>query len=116
MVPRRPSGRRGRRTLGNLIQRPAGRLTWRYDPVLASSSPARNVPTPEQWAIFARMTCPTLILRGQDSALLRRATAERMAREIPDGRLIELPDYGHGISSGNAAGVLAAVRAFPLAG
>src|SRR5690242_1273295 len=113
-TPARPEGEQRRRTLGNLLQRLDGRWTWRYDPVLATNDPVRQVPTPEQWATLARVTCPTLILRGEQSPVLSRETAERMAQVLPVGRLVELPDYGHDNVSGNLTGMLAVVRPFLL--
>ena len=39
--------------------------------------------------------CPTLVVRPELDETFARARAERIARLIPQGRLVELPDVGH---------------------
>jgi len=39
--------------------------------------------------------CPTLVIRGAGSDLLRRADAEAMTRRGPSARLVEFPGIGH---------------------
>jgi pimeloyl-ACP methyl ester carboxylesterase len=115
--PGRPEAIMRRRILNNLIQQPDGKWVSRNDPILTINDPARQVPTPEQWATFAKITCAVLILIGPNSPILSPATAERMVRAIPRGHLVEVPDYGHNPqTSGNEAGVLAVVGPFLLEG
>jgi len=86
-------------TLGQL--RPDGD-GWcpHYDPAIAL--PFRAV-TPEvaaageayTWACYDRVACPTLLLRGAQSDLLSRATAEAMTRRGPRARLVEFDGIGH---------------------
>jgi len=47
------------------------------------------------WAAYESLQLPVLLLRGADSDLLSRATAERMAASGPCAQVIELPDVGH---------------------
>lgn len=47
------------------------------------------------WAAYESLQLPLLLLRGADSDLLSRATAERMVSSGPGARLIELPAVGH---------------------
>lgn len=71
-----------------------------YDPAIAL--PFRAV-TPELakageamlWAGYDAIRCPTLLLRGADSDLLGRATAEAMTQRGPKARLHEFPGVGH---------------------
>lgn len=42
-----------------------------------------------------RIACPTLLLWGEDDALLPRAEQERLAAAIPGSRLLTLADTGH---------------------
>ncbi|EGJ09328.1 alpha/beta fold hydrolase [Rubrivivax benzoatilyticus] len=71
-----------------------------YDPAIAV--PFRAM-TPEiaaageaaLWAAWDRLRCPTLLLRGAESDLLSRATAEAMTRRGPRARLHEFAGVGH---------------------
>ncbi|SFU63702.1 alpha/beta fold hydrolase [Pseudoduganella namucuonensis] len=47
------------------------------------------------WAAYDAIRCPTLLVRGQQSDLLSRATAEDMTRRGPQATLVEIPDVGH---------------------
>ncbi len=47
------------------------------------------------WAAYDAITCPTLLVRGESSDLLTRATAEEMGRRGPKASLIELKGVGH---------------------
>ncbi len=71
-----------------------------YDPAIAV--PFRAL-TPELakageamlWAGYDAIRCPTLLLRGADSDLLTRATAQAMTQRGPKARLHEFADVGH---------------------
>ena len=71
-----------------------------YDPAIAQ--PFKAI-TPEMaatgeamtWAAFDAIRCPTLLLRGAESDLLSRTTAEAMTRRGPRARLVEFEGVGH---------------------
>ena len=71
-----------------------------YDPQIAL--PFRAI-TPEiaaageaaLWQSFDAIRCPTLLLRGADSDLLTRETAQAMTRRGPKARLHEFAGVGH---------------------
>ena len=99
--------------------RPQGkRFRLHYDPAIAV--PMRAV-TPEiaaagqaaLWAAFDAIRCPTLLLRGAQSDLLSRATAEEMTRRGPKPRLHEFAGIGHAPML-VAPGQVAVVREFLL--
>ena len=77
-----------------------GRLKLHYDPSIAV--PIRAA-TPELtaageallWQSYERIACPTLLLRGADSDLLSRATAEAMMQRGPRAQLCEFAGVGH---------------------
>jgi len=83
-----------------LVQTAGGEWTRHYDPGLAK--PFASV-TPERarqdeaqlWAAYDAIRCPTLLVRGELSDLLSRATAEEMTRRGPKPELVELPGVGH---------------------
>ncbi|MDB5809127.1 MAG: Alpha/beta hydrolase [Betaproteobacteria bacterium] len=66
-----------------------------YDPDL--SAPFRKGPAQDVnlWTFWDTITCPTLILRGADSDLLLKSTAEEMQTRGPRARLVEFAGIGH---------------------
>ena len=47
------------------------------------------------WQSYDAIRCPTLVLRGAESDLLARATADAMTQRGPRARLHEVPGVGH---------------------
>lgn len=47
------------------------------------------------WQRYDSLNCPTLLLRGAESDLLSRETAQAMTQRGPKARLVELPGIGH---------------------
>ncbi|MDL2357732.1 MAG: alpha/beta hydrolase [Pseudomonadota bacterium] len=47
------------------------------------------------WAAYDAIRCPTLLVRGANSDLLSRATAQQMLARGPHPQLVEIPDTGH---------------------
>ncbi|MET0267908.1 MAG: alpha/beta hydrolase [Duganella sp.] len=47
------------------------------------------------WAAYDAITCPTLLVRGADSDLLTRETAELMTQRGPRATLVEIAGVGH---------------------
>ena len=52
------------------------------------------------------------MLRGAESRILDRDVAERMARELPQGRLVEIPRAVHTLHEDNPEAVLTALKEF----
>lgn len=75
---------------------------WRrhYDPALAQPFRSLTVDAAKQgeaalWAAYDAIRCPVLLVRGSESDLLSRDTAEAMAVRGPRARLVELEGVGH---------------------
>jgi len=49
----------------------------------------------DPWAAFQAIRAPVLLIRGAESDVLDRSTAERMVAEHPRCRLVEVPGIGH---------------------
>jgi pimeloyl-ACP methyl ester carboxylesterase len=81
-------------TLHGAKQHPDGSWGHAYDPAIgrAFEGELRDVDLSAYWDAI---TCPTLILRGGDSDLLPRATAEAMTQRGPRAKLVEFPGVGH---------------------
>jgi pimeloyl-ACP methyl ester carboxylesterase len=71
---------------------------WRfhYDPRIRE--PFRTAPAPDSrvlWALYDRIRCPTLVIRGEHSDLLSDATAQRMTERGPRARRVDVAGVGH---------------------
>jgi len=101
------------RTLNNLMLQEDGTWTFRYDKALRS--PERPLPRPnpvQAWATLAKITAPTLLIRGELSDVLDVAVAERMLKEIPNCVFAEVPGAGHSIPLESPKGFLEAAKTF----
>jgi pimeloyl-ACP methyl ester carboxylesterase len=47
------------------------------------------------WPVWNAVNCPTLVLRGTESAVLSVATAERMRTSGPQARVVDIAGVGH---------------------
>lgn len=86
------------RFLTEVVVRRTADGTWRmhYDPRIAE--PFRQQITDkdiEVWPLWDAVRCPTLVIRGAESDLLSRETAEQMTQRGPKAKLVELPGIGH---------------------
>jgi len=78
----------------NARQRADGTWGVGYDPAIAV--PFRAQPAGANlWPIWDAIRCPTLVLRGEHSDLLSRATAQAMAERGPRARVVEVAGVGH---------------------
>jgi pimeloyl-ACP methyl ester carboxylesterase len=83
-----------------LVQDSDGQWTRHYDLGLAQPFRSTTVETAQAdqaalWAAYDAIRCPTLLVRGAQSDLLSRATAENMTQRGPQATLVEIPDVGH---------------------
>ena len=93
----------------SLRQRPDGALVWSWHPSIKE----RRVPADvDWWAVLRAIPAPALVLRGAESPVLDRDVAERMARELPRGRFVEIPRAVHTLHEDNPEAVLAALNEF----
>ena len=82
---------------------------WKWHPSVKARQSPGDV---DWWALLKTITPPTLVLRGAESPILDRDVAERMARELPHGRLVEIPGAVHSLHEDNPEAVLAALKDF----
>ena len=87
-----------------------------YDPRIGGAFRA-NLPEKdmELWQFYDAVRCPTLVIRGAQSDLLPRATAEQMRSRGPKAKVVEVPGVGHAPTLLSAAQI-AIVRDFLLQG
>jgi esterase len=89
----------------NLAPTPEGRLRWKYDPAIdalvqSSGSQAAAL----LWQLWCAVACPTLVMRGENSALLSPETAQEMESRAANAHLVEIPNAGHAILWDNPEG------------
>jgi pimeloyl-ACP methyl ester carboxylesterase len=86
------------RFLTEVVLRKNADGSWRlhYDPKLAEHyrqhMPEKDL---ELWEVWNEVRCPTLVIRGAESDLLSRETAQAMTERGPKAKLVELPGIGH---------------------
>jgi pimeloyl-ACP methyl ester carboxylesterase len=81
----------------NWLRRSAdGRWQPHYDPRIGEAFRA-TVPEKdmELWPTYDAVRCPTLVIRGAQSDLLARGTAEQMRARGPKAKLAEIAGVGH---------------------
>jgi pimeloyl-ACP methyl ester carboxylesterase len=93
----------------SLRTRPDGKIVWKWHP---SVKERRTNPAFDWWGALRAITPPTLVLRGEHSPILDRDVAERMAKELPNGRFVEIPRAVHTLHEDNPEAVLAALKDF----
>jgi pimeloyl-ACP methyl ester carboxylesterase len=93
----------------SLRSRPDGALVWAWHPSIKERRAPGDI---DWWAILRAIPVPTLVLRGEESPILDRDVAERMARELPKGRFVEIPRAVHTLHEDNPDAVLTALREF----
>jgi pimeloyl-ACP methyl ester carboxylesterase len=73
---------------------PDGNLGLAYDPAIANNVKL-GVADVDLWALWDRITCPVLVLRGSDSDILSAETAQMMTERGPKAELISFAGVGH---------------------
>jgi esterase len=92
---------------------PNGKIGWRYDlEIRERSRRGASGPAVDLWPVLAGIPCPTLVIRGAETDLLPLEVAQRMERELADGRLVEVPRAGHMVFEDNPDDFIAALKGF----
>jgi esterase len=87
-----------------------GKWTYKFDTRIGSGGLESNFE--RLWEQLREIRCPTLLVRGAQSAILSREVAARFVRELPGSTVVEVPGAGHSVMGDNPAGFIAAVRPF----
>lgn len=90
-------------------------LKWKIDPnvrrPLRGATAANRL---DLWVPYARIACPTLIVRGAESDILPRATATRMCQVLRGATTVEIPGVGHAPSLTEPESLAAIKQLFEL--
>jgi pimeloyl-ACP methyl ester carboxylesterase len=111
--PRRRPELLRRSLLHNLRQTPTGKWAWKYDPNRwmppgADPGRARDV----MWANVARITCPTLVVRGAQSDMFLEQDAEKLLAHLPDGQFAQIEGAGHTVQGDQPRALSDAMHSF----
>jgi esterase len=93
-----------------LRETPEGRWTYKFDTRIGSGGLETDFE--RLWQQVTEIRCPTLLVRGAQSAILSRDVAARFVRELPGSTVVEVPNAGHSVMGDNPGGFIAAVRPF----
>jgi len=66
-----------------------------YDPAIAEGYLASMKEDVDLWALWDKISCPVLVLRGATSDVLTAATAKEMQKHGPKAKVIEFAGTGH---------------------
>jgi pimeloyl-ACP methyl ester carboxylesterase len=104
--------------LHNLRHDPDGKWRWKYDrgerpKVDPETFRAERLKRSERlWAEVPKITCPTLVVHGGESRVLKMEDAELLRDRLPDARLVSIPGAGHTVQGDRPKEFAAAVRSF----
>jgi pimeloyl-ACP methyl ester carboxylesterase len=113
-----------RRTRENIEERmrhrlkpmPSGKWTWKFDKRFREQNNGLRIGSEatneEVWAMFRAITCPVLLVRGEQSDVLKQDVAERCASELADCKLVVVPSAGHSVPGDNPDGFTEPVLEF----
>jgi esterase len=115
--PRRDPKILRRSLMHNLRQQPDGSWQWKYDRrrFQRLDHEAHRAERAGLADGLARITCPTLVVRGGESDVFHEDDAERLTARLPHGRRVTIPRAGHTVQGDNPKDLVAELRRF-LAG
>jgi len=111
--PRRDPKILRRSLMHNLRQQTDGNWVWKYDRRRFQQMGDQH--TAERRGLadgLAKITCPTLVVRGAESDVFHDEDAERLAQRLPDGRWVTIPKAGHTVQGDNPKDLAEALREF----
>ncbi|MCH2547648.1 MAG: alpha/beta hydrolase, partial [Alphaproteobacteria bacterium] len=84
----------------SLVHHSNGSVSFAYDPAIGdafrlAASEIEKLEDISLWMLWESITCPALILRGEDSDILTKEVAAKMCDTHPNASLIEFEAVGH---------------------
>jgi esterase len=102
-----------RSLMHNLRRQEDGNWVWKYDRRRFQQMGEAHAAERQGLADgLARVTCPTLVVRGAESDVFHEEDGERLAQRLPDGRFITIPRAGHTVQGDNPKDLAAALHDF----
>lgn len=112
--PRRDPTVLRRSLMHNLRRGPDGSWSWKYDRRRFQQMD-RDAHAAERHGLadgLAKVTCPTLVVRGAESDVFHDEDAEHLAKRLSDGRYVTIQGAGHTVQGDNPKDLAAALREF----
>ncbi len=101
--PRRHPALLERSLLHNLRPVGEGRYVWKYDGAgLAARFERTRAAADSIPDLARRVSCPALVVRGGESALVEESSARDLAALLPHGRLVTIAGAGHNVQGDEA--------------
>ena len=97
-------------TIHGSIQNEDGTFSWKFDNYVRAFAPV-GLPRKEQYALYSRITCPTLLFRGTESWAADPATDGR-ADCFQDVRVANVEGAGHWVHHDQLDEFVSVTRAF----
>jgi pimeloyl-ACP methyl ester carboxylesterase len=111
--PRRHPALLERSLLHNLRAVDDGRYVWKYDGSgLAARFERTRAAADTIPDLARRVSCPTLVVRGGESALVEENSARDLAALLPHGRLVTIAGAGHNVQGDEARALATELREF----
>lgn len=112
--PRRDRRLLRRSLLHNLRVTPQGKWAWKWDPRPRKSADPQRIAERRArlWSDVARITCPTLVVRGADSDVFSGDNAALLTQRLRDARQVVIEGAGHTVQGDNPAALVREMRAF----
>jgi pimeloyl-ACP methyl ester carboxylesterase len=82
-------------TRNSVVDNETGGLRFHYDPALKAAYADSADADLDLWALWDKISCPVLLLRGGSSPLLSEETAQRMRNSGPRAELVTFAGVGH---------------------
>jgi len=102
-----------RSLMHNLRRQSDGTWSWKYDRRRFQQMGEPHAVERRRLAEgLAKVTCPTLVVRGAESDVFHDEDAERLATQLPDGRWVKIPHAGHTVQGDNPKDLAKALREF----
>jgi len=103
-----------RSLMHNLRQQTDGTWIWKYDRRRFQQMGGDQHAAERRGLAdgLARVTCPTLVVRGRESDVFHDEDAERLAGSLLDGHWVTIPKAGHTVQGDNPKDLAAALRDF----
>lgn len=98
----------------NLRRTVDGKLVWKHDPNRhgEESAEAQDARRAELWNAVARITCPTLVVRGGKSDVFFDEDAQKLANALPRGSWVRVEGAGHTVQGDQPKALLDELRRF----
>ena len=98
----------------NLREEEDGTWTWKYDPRTMVGLSAEDILAPRRplWKVLSRITCPVLVVRGEDSEIFSEGDAAKFTGHLPRATCVTVPNARHSVQTDNPQGLAAAIMTF----